>query len=117
MEQIHFTIDTEALPQPRPRFSKGRAYQPARIVEYKKKIKQAALAAMNGRPPLSTPLKMIMKLGRSTRRRVDVDNLSKAIMDAVNGICYVDDCLVFSLYCTKYFTATPQIEVSIEEIA
>ena len=86
------------------------------ILVDEKKIKQAALAAMNGRPPLSTPLKMMMKLGRATRRRVDVDNLSKAIMDAVNGICYVDDCLVFSLYCTKYITDKPLVEVLIELI-
>lgn len=116
MGQIHFTLDVEPLPQPRPRFSKGKTYQPARIVEYKSRIKKAAIMAMNGRPPLSAPLKMILKLGRTTRRRVDVDNLSKAIMDAVNGVCYVDDSLIVDLHCIKHFDK-PQVDVLIEEIA
>lgn len=35
------------------------------------------------------------------RKRVDVDNLSKFIMDAMNGVVYSDDCQVHILIATK----------------
>jgi Holliday junction resolvase RusA-like endonuclease len=35
------------------------------------------------------------------KRRVDLDNLSKAILDACNGIVWVDDKQIIDLHLTK----------------
>jgi len=75
------------------------------------------LVAMDGRPPLSGPLRLVIyaffALPKSKhRKRVpvreawsvknkDADNLAKAVMDAGNGVLWGDDRQVCNLHVTK----------------
>ena len=43
---LKISVPIEPIPQPRPRFARGRVFQPARIVEYKRQIAKAARAAV-----------------------------------------------------------------------
>jgi Holliday junction resolvase RusA-like endonuclease len=45
--------------------------------------------------------------------REDVDNLSKAVLDALNGITYADDRLVVSLYAQKFSSEDPRTEIRV----
>ena len=117
---IKFTVEVEPLPQPRPRFSRGRCFQPKPIVEYKAAITQAARLAMANREPMTGELSAVIKLFRkykSTSRRFgDLDNHAKAILDALNGVCFVDDSQVVKLTVEKYTDKdNPRVEVEIEE--
>jgi len=44
----------------------------------------------------------------------DLDNLTKAIFDALNGVVWVDDALVVSLTANKWYGDRDQITVNIE---
>lgn len=33
----------------------------------------------------------------------DIDNIAKSVLDALNGVAYIDDKQVYSLTCNKYF--------------
>lgn len=118
---IQFSVNCEPLPQPRPRFSKFGVYEPKKISEYKAKIKQAAKLAMAGLNPITGAIRMTIKLYRkfvaTSRRFGDFDNHGKAICDALNKICYVDDSQVVSCTVEKYTDKlNPRVEVEVEEI-
>jgi len=47
----------------------------------------------------------------------DVDNCAKAILDALNGVCYLDDRQVVDLRVEKYYTGgNPYLEISVGAI-
>lgn len=44
----------------------------------------------------------------------DVDNIAKAVLDALNGVCYADDKQVCELVVFKRYGDEPRLEVSVE---
>lgn len=46
----------------------------------------------------------------------DIDNLLKAVMDALNGLAWVDDAQVVQIYAKKIYSQIPRVEVKIEEV-
>ena len=44
-----------------------------------------------------------------------MDNIEKAVLDALNGIAYKDDSRVYRTSCAKYYDAVPRVEVTITE--
>ena len=117
---IKFCVECEPLPQPRPRFSRfGGVYLPQAFQEYKATISKAAVQAMAGRETLTGELKATLKFFRKykkiSRRYGDCDNLSKAVLDACNGIVYADDSQIISVVSTKHTDKdNPHIEIEIE---
>lgn len=118
---MEFIINADPLPQPRPRFSRGRVYQPADITRYKECIKQKAMELANIPAPLEGKLKCTLKFFRrfknTSRRYGDLDNLAKGILDALNKIIYADDAQIVSLTAEKYQSDVPRIEISISEVS
>jgi Holliday junction resolvase RusA-like endonuclease len=50
------------------------------------------------------------------RGNPDLDNIAKAICDALNGIAYHDDAQVVDLKVVKYYSDTPCVTVTVEEV-
>jgi Holliday junction resolvase RusA-like endonuclease len=46
----------------------------------------------------------------------DLDNLLKAVLDAINAIVFADDSQVVSLLASKTYGARPQVSVSVSQI-
>ena len=117
---IKFSLEIEPLPQTRPRFSRGRCFEPARMKEYKAKIRQAAVRAMAGLEPLTGAVKVLIKLCRkfkaTSKRFGDLDNHAKAICDSLNGVCYVDDSQIVLCQIEKQ-TGEAKVEVKIESVS
>ena len=130
------TIEGEAVPQGRPRFTRnGHAYDPERSREYKEKVALAASLAMRGEQvfPRETPLRCIITVWKQMPKRFnqrqralakaeilrptvkpDIDNMAKAITDAMNGIVYADDSQIVELVCGKYYDDKPGVIVTVE---
>ena len=67
-------------------------------------------------PPKSVSRKKhLMLMGKPHICRPDVDNIEKAILDALNGIAYKDDNQVFELYAKKRYGEEDRIVVVVEE--
>lgn len=49
-------------------------------------------------------------------KKVDVDNIAKIILDALNGLAYDDDKQIVSLRVEKYYSNEPSVEIEIEQI-
>lgn len=45
----------------------------------------------------------------------DIDNLMKAIQDALNGVAYVDDKQIVEEHSYKWYSEKPRVEIELEE--
>ena len=114
---MKMTIEVEPRPCPRPRFGR-RAYMPAEYVAYKAAI--GALMKSKCKTPTTENLKLQITFRRKyradSRRFGDLDNLVKGVMDACNGIVFLDDSQVVSLTAEKVQSASVGIDIDIEVI-
>ena len=116
MTTISFTIDTQPLPKQRPRVVNGRAYTAKETREYENHVAWLARIAMGERPPLAGPLVLEVQFRRTGKRTADLDNLIKAVTDAMNGIVYADDQQVRTLLaCVIYSVDDPGARVMVRE--
>ena len=44
-------------------------------------------------------------------KKPDIDNIVKAIQDALNGLAYKDDAYIVHLACQKFYRDNPRVEV------
>jgi Holliday junction resolvase RusA-like endonuclease len=136
MAVVRITIPGVAVAKGRPRFTRaGRVYTPAATAKYAKRVSQAAVDAMAGEPPITGPVEMIMHVrlpipaswakakrasaeqgGTRPIGKPDADNFAKNIMDACNGILWLDDAQVVDLRCVKYYAAEPCVSVEVAAI-
>lgn len=121
-----FKVCGRPRPQPRPRFSaNGHAYNPPTANEWKKLIKAAAIKVLP-KERLEGPIELRATFlfprpkchylrgelrSDAPSRHVqvpDLDNLEKALMDALSDIGFWrDDCLVCSKLTDKWFSDPP----------
>ncbi len=113
-----------------------RNYTPEKTVKYENRVKAKARRVMRGLPimtgPVTCRLKFSMPIPKSWARRKrsdaalglirpasrpDLDNLLKAILDALNLIVFVDDSQITDLIVTKRYAEEPGVEVTVAEIA
>ena len=128
MTIITFTISGTAIPKARPRTTKrgNRAimYTPAKTKEFENYVK---LVAAQHAPkelltgPLDVELEFNLQRPKSLPKKIqhhtkkpDIDNLAKSVLDALEGIIYVNDAQVIALRVYKEY-GTPNCTVRIEE--
>lgn len=84
------TIDGEPRSKARPRFSgNGHAYTPTKQREAERILGSYLKSAF--KKPYRLNVAVVCIFYRSTYLRVDTDNMLKHVLDAANGICWVDD--------------------------
>lgn len=94
---ISFFVPGIPVPKARPRVTKfGNTYTPKRTVTWEKDVADVAKTVMGDREPVAGPVRLILDF-TGARPNADLDNLIKAVEDALNGICYVDDHQIFHL--------------------
>ena len=98
-------------PKARPRVVNGHAYTPERTREWEQ------LVGMMYRGPLyEGTVSMTLDFQMPNRRRVDLDNLIKAIADGLNGKAYHDDGQIVALTARKTVDPhRPGVWVSVAE--
>jgi Holliday junction resolvase RusA-like endonuclease len=121
-EIVGFTVPGEPKPHPRPRAcirgSHASVYTPKPAQDRKYIIQKYGQAAMGERKPytgavmakltfvMPRPKNLIWKtkpMDRIKHTRVgDCDNLAKGVLDALNGVVYLDDSQVWCLVVTKW---------------
>jgi len=117
MMQLKIPIDI--VPQGRPRFYNGVAVDPPKSRQFKYVL--ALIVKPLAGTPMSGEVKVKLDIYRhcksvTSRRYGDIDNLAKAVLDALNGICWQDDSQISELHITKNLADEPRIEIEIEEI-
>ena len=143
MKEIYFVVDGRVQPKQRPRVYRNKytgqahAITPQKTKDYEEKVRASYIDACDGRPkffkgalemnvnvyvqiPKSTPKKtqtaMICGQARPIVKNGDVDNLFKAISDALNGLAYEDDSQIVTATIRKFYSQTAGAEIVIKEL-
>lgn len=132
--KARYIIPGECVPKGRPRFRRrGHAYTPAKTKLYEKQVKEYLIA--QGAKPSDKPLevwiyvykqplkswskKLIAKATRGlvlANKKPDVDNYTKSVLDASNGILFSDDKQVVSLHVIKAYAPKAFVVIESEEL-
>ena len=117
----------------RPRFANGHAYTPKETREYEEAVQKIVKTVISA--PFTTSIRLTLHFFLDTPKswskrktesalkgeirpasRPDIDNLCKAIMDALNGgIGYNDDKQIVELHAYEWY-GEPRTEIILEEI-
>ena len=106
-------IGGEPLPKERPRAAQGRAFTPKRTRDAEKRVLDAFRAAYPDVDPLTGRLLVDVKFFRRTRRGVDLDNLAKLCLDALNGVAYRDDEQIEKAIAERFYGAGDQARTEV----
>jgi Holliday junction resolvase RusA-like endonuclease len=103
--------DVEPYPWPRTRTGRaGNHYLPKTYTAYRDLVSMHLRAAYRGDPELG-PIRVVLAFYRSTKRKADVDNLAKTILDAGNGIVWADDSQILELHAQISYRSPPSVEI------
>lgn len=130
--ELQFIVPGEPQGKGRPRFGNGRTYTPAKTIAYEKLIAGKAAEALScpatalpcyvridaykGIPKSWTRAKRLRAMeGQEIPGKPDLDNVAKAVLDALNGVVYADDVQVTRLLVTKQYSLEPRLVVTVKE--
>ena len=130
---ISFTVPGPPRGKGRPIISGRRMYSDPKTVAYERLIAAAYRQAAGPGAPMPGPIKVsicatfpIPKSATKAKRfsmeesyilptvRPDLDNIAKAVLDALNGIAFGDDCQIVQLSASKWYGGEPGLEIEIE---
>ena len=94
---------------------------PKRYRQFKTELGWFARLAMHGEEPLQGLLRLYCHFYKNYRNigsqgYGDVDNFTKAVMDALQGICYTNDAQIIEIHGFKHYDKKPRIEIELEEL-
>ena len=118
MKRLDFEVFGEVVGAARPRVTKFGTYLPKKTRDYRKKIQDAFIASCGGRvAPIEKPTPVCVEIyvyramPKSRPKKMlfepdvfkpDVDNVSKNVLDALNGVAWEDDSQVVRLFIEKF---------------
>lgn len=138
---LEFVVPDEPVAKGRPKFSaRGgfvKVYTPSDTLKHEERVRGYALQAMKGMnlKPSGRPLYVkiyIFKAIPASWSKVktqlaidgeilptgkpDADNYAKAVLDALNGVVWLDDCQITDLYVKKRYSEHPHTKVIVQEL-
>ena len=142
MDELKIVIPGEPCAQGRPRFStKGgfvKAYDPEKSRNYKAYIKYIASQEIKNKgwqitdQAIEVSITAFMQIPKSKPKKFqraavegsirptkkpDVDNLFKAVTDALSGMVYTDDKQIVKAAQSKWYAEEPRMEVSVKVLS
>lgn len=124
---ISFVVNMKPTPKDRPRFfRRGRfigTYSTQRNKDAEKTIQAEARKHFEKPMTCAISIRIIHMIKTSDKKKIampkmtrpDLDNLDKLVMDALNGIAYVDDGQVVAKNSYKFWCDVDRIDISVRE--
>jgi len=134
-KRLVMTITPKPKERPRAAIIGGHAriFTPKTTEAYEKEIRAAWVRA-NGDKPEEGPIRARIYFGlpipksetkgnklQMIQRKVfptkkpDLDNLAKAVLDALNGVAYKDDCQIVTMLSRKNYAEAPYVKVILND--
>ena len=110
---MKFFVPGDPVPKQSFRYSRTGGYTDPRVKAWQSTV--GYYAELANVKPLTGSVKVSLSFLLKDRRRRDLDNLSKAILDSLNGIAYLDDKQVVDLHIVKSMSKEPGVVIEIEE--
>lgn len=120
----------------RPRFNGKFTYTPAQTKNYENWVKLSFINQYPNFKPLENELEVSIKayfeipksVSKKKREQMlngnirptikpDLDNIAKSVLDALNGLAYLDDKQIVFLKVEKFYDVNPRVELMVEEIS
>jgi Holliday junction resolvase RusA-like endonuclease len=140
MAVLAFSMSGEPRGKGRPRVdTRGafpRMHTDGKTARYERSVQKVAMAHMVGRTPFAGPVSVSLRfrlpipksLPKVTRaamaageiapaKKPDLDNMAKAILDAMNKVVFLDDAQVVRSFQTKVYAEQPGVDVRVEAFA
>lgn len=131
---ISFAVHGDPVAQPRHKIATRGKFARAYIQKdhpihgYKQAVQLAAKVAMGGRAPVESAVEVAIvfcfarpkshtkaqRLDDRHTQKPDLDNLTKAVLDALNGICWTDDSQAFRLRPEKKWASEAKTIIAID---
>jgi Holliday junction resolvase RusA-like endonuclease len=113
-----FTVPGQPRPKERPRFGKGRGYTTQATRDAEARVASSFREQLGIRhtieTPVTGPLRVRLRFFRDSMRRVDLDNLAKIPLDALNELAWKDDSQIVSLIASKHLDRDePRTEIEL----
>ena len=139
-KSLSFSVLGKPVPQARPRFGNGWAYDKKESREYKKIVHDAAQEAVITNNWIMAheemPIRMTLVIYKPIpdyrpqwykkaaiagfvaplKRTGDIENIAKGIMDAMSGLVYKDDAQVYSLTLEQRYAEEPHVDVFVDAL-
>lgn len=135
---LHFYVEGNPVGKGRPRFRRTKnfvqTYTDSKTAAWEEKVKSAAKQAMGDTPPLEGPVSVYGYFGlpvpashskkRTTAclegreapsKKPDLDNMAKAVLDAMNGVVFKDDSQIINLHLKKVYSIEVGVNVLVKE--
>lgn len=134
--KIRFSVPGEPVGKGRPRFTKsGHTYTPQKTRDYEEFIRNC-FYLQNGSMrfceniPLNISIDACCAIPKNASKKKreamingqilptkkpDVDNITKIVLDALNGVAYYDDKQIVAVRCVKFYGDEPYVAVKIWE--
>lgn len=131
-----FTVEGAPQGKARPRVTMHGTYTPSKTKEYEKAVQWAymnqCMGAMFPDVPLMVVIDAYYPIPKSTSKtkrqemldniirpkvKPDLDNVAKAICDALNGEAWHDDAQIVNLFVRKWFSDKPRADVQIRTVS
>jgi Holliday junction resolvase RusA-like endonuclease len=120
MMRVAFTVPGPVVPWQRASSVGARRYTPAKQRAYQATVRLHALAARPRGPWLPSKHKRYrvdVEAYLPDERRRDLDNVAKTVLDALNGVLYLDDSQVTTLLVATHIDREkPRVEVTVAEV-
>lgn len=85
--------------------------------DLKEQYQWEAKAQWAAHMPLTGSVRLVARFYFKTRRKADLDNFNKLLLDSMNGIVYEDDSQIAQLYLERYYDKEkPRIEIDVLSI-
>ena len=135
---LHFHVEGNPVGKGRPRFRRTKnfvqTYTDSKTAAWEEKVKSAAKQGMGDTPPLETPVSVYGYFGLSVpsshskkrttaclegreapSKKPDLDNMAKAVLDAMNGVVFKDDSQIINLHLKKVYSIEVGVNVLVKE--
>lgn len=130
---IELCLDVTPFPKQRPRARKnGHIYTPSETRAYESEVARLAKLQMTGKQPFAKPISVVVAawlpipksftkaekqaaIAGKLAPKGDVDNYAKSVLDALNGICWIDDKQITQLTALKRYSSAPALTVTVRE--
>jgi len=120
MMDVHFVVPGPVVPWQRAASVGARRFTPAKQRQYQQLVRMHALAARPRGPWLPSKharYRVDVEAFLPDERRRDLDNIAKTLLDALNGVLYLDDSQVTVLMvATHVDRERPRVEVRVVEL-
>lgn len=116
--RLEFSLDGEAKGKERPKFTRtGHAYTPKATKDAEAEVREQFKFMYPGYDEVddgTTEWELRIRVYTASKRRKDLDNIAKLVMDALNGVVWKDDSQIQELSIYRLTSISRHPFVSIE---